>query len=148
MSKSNDLTDAIRAYVAGHPDSTMPEIAEGIGRERHEVGRKISQMVRYGALVATTPPTRSTKGLGRYRAGREVETGRANQQPKARRAFQQPPGRGQKSQGDRESDSGNGATEAYIAAGGHVERLASQWQAPTRYPAGHIWAGGRRGVSA
>ena len=145
---NNGTSALIRDWITQHAGCTMPEVADAIGQTRDTVGRHISRMVRCGWLIATVPPTRSTKCLGRYRIGQPVATGRQTQQPKARRAFQQPkesPKTGHHGHGMPEG--GNASTDAYIAAGGHVERLASQWQEPVRYPAGNIWAGGRRGVS-
>ena len=139
----------IRAFIAANPGATVATIRAATGIRTETVSNACKKMARYGLLVST--PIEGVYNRCTYVTGRELLIDRTERahianrtKAAARRSAAQQPSVGQMrvrlSMTDcvrKDTQAAYGATpdtEAWLAAGGHKQIIASTMQPYTRFP--------------
>lgn len=142
-------TEAIRGYIGAHPNTTARECADALGFDAKTVMKFCDRMQRNGMLTGVKEPFGSVTRT-RYTLGRESKFKPKHKPPprarerseyqKARRAVlratqqaakPKPPPRPPKPAPVRVVCE---SVADFVAHGGKIERLETQWREPDRYP--------------
>lgn len=129
--------EEIRLYVSRNPRCTAYDVAAHVREPHRAISRAMQKMVAAGILSAHTLPGPSGRAKTGYTFGRAPNTAKQGASIAAiaraalRKAAQQPTVR--KPQPVQRAIPALSSAD-YLAAGGRIERLPSQYVPPTRYP--------------